>query len=328
MSSAVYSRISGSGIADGIEERDQATEGLALAVVRRGGGEQHGVATAGQQPGQPVGQVALGDRGAGNVVGLVDDHRVPAGVLEEVAVAADVLEGVDGDDDAVVDLEGVLVGRDAQAQLGDARGVQPHERDVEAVPQLRLELGEHGLAGEHQDAVAAAAPDQLGEDHPHLDGLAEADRVGEQQPRAELVEGEPDRVELELHGAEDAEAFEVGLEPGRRHLAELGFQEELRLAVARTTSRERARCCADRPARSCRAGSGRSPGGHGPDRRRPSSAPRSACVGPSDRSTRVTSHSASRQSTRIPGEKATALDIIVVLGFEQRSSRPASPDRR
>jgi len=44
--------------------------------------------------------------------GLVDYDYVAAYVLQEVAVAADILQGVDGDDDAVIDLEGVLRGRD------------------------------------------------------------------------------------------------------------------------------------------------------------------------------------------------------------------------
>ena len=46
-----------------------------------------------------------------------------------------------------------------------------------------------------EDALAAAAADQLGEDHADLERLAEADRVGEQDARAQVL-----RVERLAHG--------------------------------------------------------------------------------------------------------------------------------
>ena len=106
------------------------------------------------------------------------------------------------------------------------------KRNAEAVPQLGLELGEHRLAGQHQDAVGATAAEQFDQDHAHLDGLAQADRIGQQQPGAELPQRPLDGHLLEVHGLERPHAHQIGLDAGGRHLAKLGFEEELREAVA------------------------------------------------------------------------------------------------
>src|SRR5262245_13015921 len=78
-----------------IEQPDQFGERLLVAVVRGGAGQQERVGAGGEQPGQPVTQALLTDQ----VVRLVDDDRVPGDVLQVVAVYANVLQGVDGDDD-------------------------------------------------------------------------------------------------------------------------------------------------------------------------------------------------------------------------------------
>ena len=64
----------------------------------------------------------------GDVVALIDDDDVPAGVLEPGAVARVVLERIDGDDATVVVGEGVAVGGDLlldAAQTAAARWVLP-----------------------------------------------------------------------------------------------------------------------------------------------------------------------------------------------------------
>ena len=121
---------------------------------------------------------------------LVDDDRVPVHVVEVLAVAALVLERVDGDDDPLVVGERVAAGRDLPLDPLDAERVQPDERDREPGPQLQLELLEDLLRGDDEDAVAAAAADQLGEDEADLQGLAEADDVGEEDARPEVLQRE------------------------------------------------------------------------------------------------------------------------------------------
>ena len=118
------------------------------------------------------------------VVRLVDDDRVPVHVVEVVAGTAVVLERVDRDDDPLVVGERVAAGRDLPLDPLDADRVQPDQRDREPGPQLLLELLEDLLRGDDQDPVAAAAADQLGEDQPDLQRLAQPDHVGEQDARA------------------------------------------------------------------------------------------------------------------------------------------------
>ena len=136
----------------------------------------------GEQPGEPV---VLGGV-VGDVVRLVDDHGVPVLLLQvgEVAVG---LERVDRDDRALVVGERVAVGRQLLPDPLDADRVEPDERQREPGPQLELHLLQHVARRDDEDPLAAAASDQLGEDHADLERLAEADRVGEQDPRAQVV---------------------------------------------------------------------------------------------------------------------------------------------
>ena len=164
-----------------VEQPDQLGEGLLLAVVRGGAGQDQSLGAA-PAAGEPV---VLG-RGVGDVVGLVDDDRVPVLLLQVRAVAV-VLQRVDGDDHPLEEGERVAVGRELLPDPLDPGGVEPDEREREAGPQLVLHLLEDVLRGDDQDAFTAAAPDQLGQDHADLEGLAEADGVGEQDPRAEVL---------------------------------------------------------------------------------------------------------------------------------------------
>jgi hypothetical protein len=66
----------------------------------------------------------------------------------------------------------------------DADGVESHERDGEPGPHLVPHLLQHVPRGDDEDPLAAAAPDELGQDHADFEALAEADRVGEQDARA------------------------------------------------------------------------------------------------------------------------------------------------
>src|SRR5207244_4158412 len=95
------------------------------------------------------------------VVALIDHHRVPADALEVVAVPAAGLQGVDRDDDPPVVREWVAGGGDLLTHSAEASGVESDEGDVEAGPQLVLELLEDVAGSDNQDSVAAAAADQL-----------------------------------------------------------------------------------------------------------------------------------------------------------------------
>ena len=79
-----------------LQQTDELGEGLRVAVVGRGRGQDEGVSLAGQDVREPVVERAL----VGDVVRLVDDDRVPALLAQMVEVAVR-LQRVDGDDRAV-----------------------------------------------------------------------------------------------------------------------------------------------------------------------------------------------------------------------------------
>ena len=179
----------------------------------RCGREQHErVGPVGQQPRQPCAarQARLPCPG-GHVVALVDDDDVPPGVFEVVAVLQIALERVDGDDAAVEVVERVVVGRDAVAHPRQSHRIEPHQRDGEAAPPFLLELGEHRLLGDHQDALAAAALYQLGGQDAGFQRFAQAHRVGNQDAGAGLLERLQGRVELVRHQVHHAAVAQVNL---------------------------------------------------------------------------------------------------------------------
>ena len=96
----------------------------------------------------------------------------------------------------VVVVERVVAGRDAAAHPLDADRVEPRERDGEAVPELLLELREHALDGQHQDAPPPAAGAQLADEDARLQGLAQPHRVGDQDALPRLSQRLPGRLEL------------------------------------------------------------------------------------------------------------------------------------
>ena len=91
--------------------------------------------------------------------------------------------------------------------------VQPDERQREPGPQLVLHLLQHVPRGDDEDPLAAAAADQLGEDHADLQGLAEADGVGEQDAGPQV------RRVQRLADGRLLVAQRVGQRPGRRRSA-------------------------------------------------------------------------------------------------------------
>ncbi|GAA4946765.1 hypothetical protein GCM10023238_11370 [Streptomyces heliomycini] len=197
------------------------------------GGQDQGVRAGRQGARQLVAQRTAVDQ----VVRLVDDDRVPADLLQVVLVLVGVLEGVDGDDDPLEGGERVAAGRDLPLDPLDAHRVQPHQRDREPRPQLVLELLQHMLRRDHQDALAPAAADQLGQGQADLQGLAETHHVRDQQSRAQIGAGQSQlggaplvgqRVHQERVGERQA-AFRLGQGGAAQHR----LQEQPGAAVVR-----------------------------------------------------------------------------------------------
>ena len=203
------------GIRDGgrVQHVHQAGEAPRLAVVGCRGEHDQRVGAPRQQSRETAAQRARA--AIGHVVRLVDHDHVPPGLFEVGAVLRSLLQRVDGDDRLVVVVERVVVGRDAPPHPLDSDRVEPGQGNREPVPELFLELGEHALDGQHQDAPAAPPRDQFADQDAGLQRLAEAHRVGDQDalpwPRERLAS----RVELvlnEVHGGlmADADAVVVG----------------------------------------------------------------------------------------------------------------------
>ena len=106
--------------------------------------------------------------------------------LPQVGQVLVALERVDRDDDALEVAERVAGGGQLLPDPLDPERVQPDERDREPRPHLALHLLEDVPGRDDQDPLAAPAPDQLGQDHADLQRLAEPDRVGEQDARAQV----------------------------------------------------------------------------------------------------------------------------------------------
>ena len=148
-------------------------------------------------------------------------------VVEVVAVRV-ALERVDRDDDPLVEGERVAARRDLPLDPLDADRVQPDQRDREPGPQLLLELLEDLLRGHYQDPVAPAAADQLGEDQPDLQRLAQSHHVREQDAGPQPFQGELGRALLEGQRVEQepVRQRQAALGLGQRGTAQGGFQEQ------------------------------------------------------------------------------------------------------
>ena len=122
-------------------------------------------------------------------VRLINDHKFGTG-SNEVVTSPVGLDEVDRDDGVVVDVEDrQVVGQSAFEATG--RGAQ-HELgvDVEFVLQFRLPLLSQVRWAQDAQSVGRSLLQQFLGDERRLDGLADADVVGNQQPH---------RVELESH---------------------------------------------------------------------------------------------------------------------------------
>jgi hypothetical protein len=97
-----------------------------------------------------------------------------------------------------------------------------------------LELGEHGLDRNDQNAPTTAAFDELGEKNAAFDGFSESDGIGDEESLAGLGKSEESWVELigeHVHGSAVAEVENAVLWDGG---ADLGFQHKAGLRIMRT----------------------------------------------------------------------------------------------
>ena len=165
--------------------------------------------SCGQVAQQLVALVArpLAAAGAGDaVVRLVDDDQL--GAAEQELVAAPVgLDEVGGDDDVGVAVEQRLVEHQAAFEALDGAGEDERGVDAELVAQLALPLLGERRGAQHGQPLHGALGEQLGGDQSGLDGLADADVVGDEQPDDVLAQRHEQRDVLVAARA-DADAGE------------------------------------------------------------------------------------------------------------------------
>ena len=207
-----------------IQHVDEAREAARLAVVGCGGEHDERVGPSGEQPGQAI---ALGSGApVRDVVRLVDDDDVPRRLFQVGAVLRVLLQCIDGDDRLVVVVERIVVGRDTAAHPLDADGVQAGQGNGKAVPELLLELRQHALHGQHQDAPAATPRDELADQDTGFQCLAEPHRIRDQDALAGPCESLTCGIELIVHAIHCGGVPDVNLRIVRHGLAELALHVE------------------------------------------------------------------------------------------------------
>ena len=175
-----------------IEEGEERSERIFIAAVR-GGGDQHDVAggVCGHTPQELMALLAAAadPAGEGAAVRFVHDYQLGA-PHREVLGAARGLDEVGGHHGERVPVEDRHAERQVALQALD--GARQHERgvDVELLRKLALPLLGQVRRAQHGDAPDLGAVEQLAGDEARLDGLADADVVGDEHAH---------RVELERH---------------------------------------------------------------------------------------------------------------------------------
>ena len=165
-----------------VNQGEERSERFLVAAVRRGGDQHHVAGGVGGDAAQEF--VALlaapaHPGGEGAAVRFVHDHELGA-PQREVLGAARGLDEVGGHDGERVPVEDRYAERQVALQALD--GARQHQLrfDVELLRKLALPLfGQVGRA-QHGDAADLAAIKQLAGDEARLDGLADADVVGDE----------------------------------------------------------------------------------------------------------------------------------------------------
>jgi len=152
---------------------------------------------------EPVPLLTLSARDGGRFrgpVGLIDDDQLRA-ALQELSAVLVGLDEVDAGDEEGIMLVDAFLGRQASFELPDGAGPDGDRVQVKLLAELLLPLvAEIGRA---EDAQAAddAPLQQLAGDDESLDGLADADIVGDEQADRALAQGHEQRHELVGTGA-------------------------------------------------------------------------------------------------------------------------------
>ena len=179
----------------GMQKTEQIVKGQLVAAMRcRRQHQEVPVRALGelaQQLEAPVPRPSARDRS----MRLVNHHHLGAGAQEvvEPAIALDEVEAEDGEGIGVEDAHGV---RQVALEPRRARCRDGRRSQGELGLQLGTPLIDQVRRAEDREALDLAAVDELAQDQAGLDRLADADVIGDQQPRGFLAERHHQRGEL------------------------------------------------------------------------------------------------------------------------------------
>ena len=184
----------------GVEESDEVAEGPFVARVRRGRHEQQ---VAGRVVSKVTEQpITLGaaTRSASGVVvhramGFIDDDEI-RGSPEELVPPPVRLDEVGRDDRDRMTGEDRLVAGQAPFEVANGAGQDQLSIKTELLGELLLPLGCQARRAQDGQARRGALGQELGCDQAGLNGLADADVVGDEEADGLLAEGEQQRDEL------------------------------------------------------------------------------------------------------------------------------------
>ena len=169
-----------------VQEPEESEVGVLVTAVRRRR-EHHQVARllADESLQQLVALMApLAGRRTG--MRLVDDDQLGA-CAKELRATTLALDVVEADDRMRVRREDTLARREVALEAGGTRRCDRDGPEVETPLELGHPLVHEVRRAEHREALDVAAVEQFARDERGLDGLADADVVGDEQP---------DRIEL------------------------------------------------------------------------------------------------------------------------------------
>ncbi len=259
------------GVARRIEQAQAREMSTAPKLLRRRGQQDQAGRARGEAFDQRVGRAGRVGRPF-EVVRLVDDDDVPLGIDDLRGALRVVGEPADVGDQALLVLERIARGI-ADLDRFAAFLVEQREREIETAQQFDEPLAGQAGRCQYQHARDAAGGEQAREDQAGLDGLAEADFVGEQRAwrtalrndvgNAQLMGDQVDARAGEAVGRRahrvraarqrlDAEVEAIGRIDTRRKQAFVGARDRLRIVefgfrqrVLAVVIAEQALCFAD-----------------------------------------------------------------------------------
>ena len=161
----------------------------------RGGEEDHAPLLVFRKGGEQLIALLTAAVGADTGMSLIDNDEIRAMAGKDVTATFG-LDVVETDDSKGMHGEDVAARRQPPLQLERGRGGDGHRLDAEMALQLFRPLFHQVWGAEHGKGIHLAAIHEFAQDEAGLDGLADADIIGDEQAQAGLSQGHEQRYQL------------------------------------------------------------------------------------------------------------------------------------